>query len=118
MGSGLAFQHAPDSCHSSQSLNLEFSYPQKLDPSTLGKNELLPTTISEGKTRAEGGSKSLYNPDAEGVKFIAMYGAFPEHIIYYLVEAEKIEAVEAFLLPGFKRCTSKVTPVSQVPIVK
>ena len=66
----------------------------------------------------EGGSKTLYNPKAEGVKFLAMYGAFPEHVIYYLVEAEKIEAVEAFLLPGFERCTSKITPVSQVPIVK
>jgi hypothetical protein len=66
----------------------------------------------------EGGSKVLYNPKAEGVKFLAMYGAFPEHIIYYIVEAEKIESVEEFLMPGFKRCTSKITPVSQKPIVK
>ena len=47
-----------------------------------------------------------------------MYGAFPEHVIYYIVEPEKIEAVEAFLFPSFKRCTNKITPVSQVPIVK
>ena len=66
----------------------------------------------------EGGSKVLYNPKAEGAKLLAMYGAFPEHIIYYIVEAEKIEAVEEFLMPGFKRCTSKITPVSQKPIVK
>ena len=65
-----------------------------------------------------GGSKTLYNPKAEGAKLLAMYGAFPEHVIYYLVEAEKIEAVEEFLMPGFKRCTSKITPVSQMPIVK
>jgi hypothetical protein len=66
----------------------------------------------------EGGSSTLYNPKAEGVKFLAMYGAFPEHVIYYIVEAEKLEAVDAFLFPGFKRCTSKITPVSQEPIVK
>ena len=66
----------------------------------------------------EGGSKVLYNPKVEGLKLLAMYGAFPEHIIYYIVEAEKIEAVEEFLMPGFKRCTSKITPVSQKPIIK
>lgn len=66
----------------------------------------------------EGGSKTLYNPNAEGVKLVAMYGAFPEHIIYYVVEAATVEAIEGFLFPGFKRCTSKITPVSQVPIVK
>ena len=66
----------------------------------------------------EGGSKTLYNPKAEGVKFLAMYGAFPEHVIYYIVEAETFEAVEAFLYPGSQRCTSKITPVSQEPIEK
>ena len=76
------------------------------------------THTPESCPKGEGGSSTLYNPKAEGVKFLAMYGAFPEHVIYYVVEAEKIEAVEAFLLPGFKRCTSKITPVSQVPIVK
>jgi len=76
------------------------------------------THTAELCPKDEGGSKTHYNPNAEGVKFLEMYGAFPEHVIYYIVEAEKIEAVEAFLLPGFKRCTSKITPVSQVPIVK
>jgi hypothetical protein len=66
----------------------------------------------------EGGSKSLYDPKAEGVKLLAMYGAFAEHVIYYVVEANDVEAVDDFLFPGFKRCTSKITPVSQVPIVK
>ena len=66
----------------------------------------------------EGGSATLYNPKAEGVKFLARYGAFAEHVIYYIVEAENIDAVDAFLFPGFKRCTSKITPVSHEPIVK
>ena len=66
----------------------------------------------------DGGSKTLYDPNAEGVKLHAIYGAYPEHVIYYIVEADKIEAVEGFLFPGFKRCTSKITPVSQKRIVK
>ena len=66
----------------------------------------------------EGGSSTLYDPKAKGVKFLAMYGAFPEHVIYYIVEAETLAAVNAFLHPGFKRCTSRITPVSQEPIEK
>ena len=76
------------------------------------------THSAESSPKGEGGSKTLYDPKAKGVKLLAMYGAFPEHIIYYIVEAEKLEAVEEFLYPGFKRCTSKITPVSQEPIVK
>ena len=37
------------------------------------------------------------HPKAERVKLLAMYGAFPEHVIYYIVEAETLEAIEAFL---------------------
>jgi hypothetical protein len=42
----------------------------------------------------------------------------PKHDLTRFVEAENLEAVDAFLFPGFKRCTSKITPVSQEPIVK
>jgi hypothetical protein len=76
------------------------------------------THAAESCPKDEGGSKTLYNPKAEGVKLLAMYGAFPEHVIYYIVEAETLEAIQGFLYPGFKRCTSKITPVSQEPIVK
>jgi hypothetical protein len=65
-----------------------------------------------------GGSKVLYDPKAEGVKLLAMYGAFAEHVIYYVVDATGLEAVNDFLFPGFERCTCQVTPVSQMPIVK
>lgn len=65
-----------------------------------------------------GGSKTLYDPNAEGVIVRAMYGAFAEHIIYYVVEAGTIEAVNRFLDPGWTRCTSYVTPVSEEPIVR
>jgi len=75
------------------------------------------THAPEVSPRDEGGSKTLYNAKAEGVKLPAMYGAFPEHVIYYIVEAQSVEAVDEFLMPGFKRCTSKITPVIQKPIV-
>ena len=64
----------------------------------------------------EGGSKALYDPGAEGVSLRAMYGAFAEHIVYYVVEADSIKAVTKFLMPGLKRCQCKVTPVSDEAI--
>ncbi len=64
----------------------------------------------------EGGSKVLYNPNAEGVKLRAMYGAFSEHVVWYIVEADSIDAVQQFLLPGFKRCSCSISPVSEEPI--
>ena len=66
----------------------------------------------------EGGSKTLYDPRAEGVRLLAMYGAFAEHLIYYVVEADSIKAVNQFLMPGFKRCECQVTPVNKEPIVQ
>ena len=76
------------------------------------------THTPEACPKDEGGSKSLYNPKAEGIKLRAMYGAFAEHIIYYLVEAESLDAVHRFLFPGFKRCTCRITPVNEEPIVQ
>lgn len=65
-----------------------------------------------------GGSKTLYNPNAEGVKLRAMYGAFPQHVIYYIVEGDSLDAIHKFLDPGWTRCTATITPVSEEPIVR
>jgi hypothetical protein len=65
-----------------------------------------------------GGSKALYDAKAEGVKLRGVYGAYAEHIIYYLVEADTLQAVHRFLLPGFQRCTREIRPVSEEPVVK
>lgn len=65
----------------------------------------------------EGGSKTLINTNAEGLTLIATYGAFAEHVIYYIVEANDIKIVNQFLMPGFKRCDCQITPVSENPIV-
>ena len=56
-----------------------------------------------------GGSKTLYNPDVAGVKLLAMYGAFSAHTIYYIVEANSLEAIHQFLDPGWTRCTTTIT---------
>lgn len=76
------------------------------------------THTPENCPKDVGGSKTLYDPNAEGVKLRAMYGAFSQHVIYYIVEADSLEAVHKFLDPGWKRCTATVTPVSEEPIVR
>ncbi len=63
-----------------------------------------------------GGSKTLYNPKAEGVTLKAMYGAFSEHVIYYVVQSDSLDAIHKFLDPGWTSCTATVTPVSEEPI--
>lgn len=65
-----------------------------------------------------GGSKILFNPNAEGVKLRAMYGAFSQHIIYYIVEADSLDAIHNFLDPGWMRCTATIIPVSEEAIVR
>ena len=64
-----------------------------------------------------GGSTTLYDSNVEGLEVKAIYGAFAEHEIYYIVEANDIEKIQKFLMPGFKRCASRVTPVAEAPIV-
>ena len=76
------------------------------------------THAPESCPKDEGGSKTLYDPNVDGLKLRAMYGAFAEHIIYYVVEADSLSAVNQFLFPGFKRCASKITVVSEEPIVQ
>ncbi len=63
-----------------------------------------------------GGSRDLYDPDAEGVELRAAYGAFSEHVIYYIVEAENLNAIYKFLDPGWKLSTSTITPVGEESI--
>ena len=64
----------------------------------------------------QGGSQSLVDRKATGVKIVGSYGAFTEHVIYYILEADNIDAINAFLKPGMKKCVAKITPVSDHPI--
>lgn len=65
-----------------------------------------------------GGSRSLIDTSVTDVKLVGMYGAFMEHAIYLIVEANDIDMLNKFLLPGMKRCTTTITPVSDhsIPI--
>ena len=66
----------------------------------------------------KGGSRSLHDASVPGVKVIAIYGSFMEHVIYIIVEANEMDSLNKFLLPGMKTCTAKITPVSphQLPV--
>ena len=60
-----------------------------------------------------GGSQSLHDASVSEVTLVAMYGAFMEHTIYLIVEADDFEQLNKFLLPGMKVCTTKITPVGE-----
>lgn len=62
-----------------------------------------------------GGREALHEKPEKvpGLKIVAAYGAYTEHTLYYIVEADDYEAIEKFLTPGFKRCKAVITPVSQ-----
>ena len=66
-----------------------------------------PTTCPKN----EGGSKVLYNTDVDGLELKAFYGSYSAHEIFYIVEADSMEAVNKFLDPGLTRCTSLMTAV-------
>jgi hypothetical protein len=65
-----------------------------------------------------GGSKALFNPNVEGLTLRTAYGAFSEHVIFYIVQTDSMEALNKFLEPGMTRCTSEITPVSEEPLVR
>ena len=60
----------------------------------------------------KGGSRSLHDASVPGVEVKAVYGAFMEHVIYLVVEADDIDALNTFLRPGMKVCRATITPVS------
>ncbi len=65
-----------------------------------------------------GGSGSLYNAGVAGVRLIGRYGANAQHTMFFVIEADDVQAVHQFLKPGFKRCTSTITPVSEESVPK
>jgi hypothetical protein len=66
--------------------------------------------------KGEGGSDSLFDASVDGVKLIGRYGANAQHTLFYIIEADDVTAVQRFLWLGFRRCTSTITPVSEVPV--
>ena len=75
------------------------------------------THTPENCPKDAGGSKTLYDPNVEGLTLEAIYGAFAEHEVYYIVETDDMDKIKKFLLPGFKRCVCRITPVAEATIV-
>jgi hypothetical protein len=76
------------------------------------------THTPEHCPKDQGGSNTLFDSNVDGVTPKGMYGAFSEHVIYYLLEADSIDAIHRFLLPGFTHSTSRITPVSEKAIIQ
>jgi hypothetical protein len=68
--------------------------------------------------RDHGGSNSLYDDTVSGVRLVGRYGANAQHTLFLVVEADDVNAIHKFLWPGFRSCTSTITPVSEVPVRK
>jgi hypothetical protein len=62
-----------------------------------------------------GGREVLHEKpeNVPGLKIVAGYGAYTEHTLYYVVEADDYDTVEKFLEPGFKLWQAPITPVSR-----
>lgn len=63
----------------------------------------------------KGGSKSLFDENASGVKLHGYWLAFPEHTTFLVVETDDAANLQAFLRPGANRCTAVITPVTDRP---
>ncbi len=59
----------------------------------------------------KGGSRSLFDENAEGVTVRGFWLSFPQHTTYLLVEATDAAALNAFLKPGAATCLAEITPV-------
>jgi hypothetical protein len=60
----------------------------------------------------KGGSRSLFDEKAEGVRLLGYWLAFPQHTTYLIVESDDVTSIHAFLKPGASRCIAEITPVT------
>ena len=65
-----------------------------------------------------GGPESLIDKTAQRIKVKGRWGEWSHHKIWYLVEADDLQAIQRFLDPGMKRSTSMVEPVGEAPIAR
>ena len=75
------------------------------------KQSHMPADCPYGK----GGSKSLFDENANGVKIRGYWLAFPQHTTYLVVETEDAANLQALLRPGASVCTAEITPVTDRP---
>jgi hypothetical protein len=63
----------------------------------------------------KGGSRSLFDENAAGVKLLGYWLAFPQHATFLVVETDDAANLQAFLRPGVDRCVAEITPVTDRP---
>jgi hypothetical protein len=63
----------------------------------------------------KGGSVCLFDREAPGVTLHGYWLAFPQHTVFFVVEADDIRSLQAFLRPGTGITTAEITPVSDRP---
>jgi hypothetical protein len=63
----------------------------------------------------KGGSTSLFDAKAAGVKVVGYWLAFPQHTTYLVVDADDAANLQAFLRPGASVCVAEITPVTDRP---
>jgi len=63
----------------------------------------------------KGGSKSLFDANAEGVTVSGYWLAFPQHTTYLIVETDDAANLQALLQPGSGVCVAEITPVTDTP---
>lgn len=63
----------------------------------------------------KGGSRSLFDENADGVRLHSYYLAFPQHTTFLVVETDDAAKLQAFLRPGASRCLAEITPVTDRP---
>jgi len=63
----------------------------------------------------KGGSKSLFDAEAEGVTVRGYWLAFPQHTTYLIVETDDAANLQALLRPGSGVCVAEITPVTDQP---
>ncbi len=64
----------------------------------------------------EDGADVLIDKNAQGVTVKGRWGAWSHHTIWYLVEADSLDAIQRFVDPGMKQCTCTKEPVGEAPI--
>jgi len=63
----------------------------------------------------KGGSKSLFDESAPGIKVVGYWLAFPQHTTFLVVETDEVANLQRFLAPGSRTCVAEITPVSDRP---
>lgn len=70
--------------------------------------ETCPMGAGEGQALPEQPKK------VPGLKVLAAYADYTQHVIYWVVKASDYKALKKLLEPGFKLCSGTIRPVSQL----